>query len=554
MKELVLLYRHSHLGGLQPVYDGRKGLFTAGRLPFDSKEFTIKLGEKDEKVLSRREREFKVAIKHASKTDQQHLQQFLSGRQRDAPYETIQVLDIVLRETPSNDYTVVGRSFFSLKLGTKSDAGDGLECWRGYYQSLRPTQMGLSLNIDVAATTFYEAIPVVDYVCKLLNLRDPSRPLTDIDRTKVKKALRGVRVKFTHRKDRRNQKISGITAQSTDQLMFNVGDSDKKISVSQYFFNKYQIRLHCAHWPALQAGTDSRPLYLPMEVCTIVEGQRYSKKLNEKQVTAMLKASCQRPHERERNISMMALHNDYGNDAFAKEFGVNVDPRLVTIPTARVLQPPMLKYHDTGKEVRIQPRVGQWNMINTKMFNGGTIHHWTCVNFSSRSPSDIASRFSQELVSMCSSKGMIFNPKPLIPVRSVRPDQIERTLVEIHNQSRGQLQLLIIILPDFSGSYGTIKRICETELGIISQCCQPKQAQKCNKQYLENVSLKINVKAGGRNTVLLDALNKKIPLVSENPTIIFGADVTHPSPGEDSSPSIAAVVASMDWPEVTKYR
>ncbi|KAF5203781.1 argonaute [Thalictrum thalictroides] len=155
---------------------------------------------------------------------------------------------------------------------------------------------------------------------------------------------------------------------------------------------------------------------------------------------------------------------------------------------------------------------------------------------------------------MCSSKGMIFNPKPLIPVRSVRPDQIERTLVEIHNQSRGQLQLLIIILPDFSGSYRTIKRICETELGIISQCCQPKQAQKCNKQYLENVSLKINVKAGGRNTVLLDALNKKIPLVSENPTIIFGADVTHPSPGEDSSPSIAAVVASMDWPEVTKYR
>ncbi|KAJ9688547.1 hypothetical protein PVL29_014283 [Vitis rotundifolia] len=58
---------------------------------------------------------------------------------------------------------------------------------------------------------------------------------------------------------------------------------------------------------------------------------------------------------------------------------------------------------------------------------------------------------------------------------------------------------------------------------------------------------------GGRNTVLLDALSSGIPLVSDIPTIIFGADVTHPETGDDSCPSIAAVVASQDWPEVTKY-
>lgn len=62
-----------------------------------------------------------------------------------------------------------------------------------------------------------------------------------------------------------------------------------------------------------------------------------------------------------------------------------------------------------------------------------------------------------------------------------------------------------------------------------------------NKQYMANVALKINVKVGGRNTVLRDAVRRQIPLVSDRPTIIFGADVTHPHPGEDSSPSIAAV-------------
>jgi hypothetical protein len=32
-----------------------------------------------------------------------------------------------------------------------------------------------------------------------------------------------------------------------------------------------------------------------------------------------------------------------------------------------------------------------------------------------------------------------------------------------------------------------------------------------------------------------------MPFVSDIPTIIFGADVTHPAAGEDSSASIAAV-------------
>ncbi|KAL6963007.1 argonaute 5, partial [Sarracenia purpurea var. burkii] len=172
-------------------------------------------------------------------------------------------------------------------------------------------------------------------------------------------------------------------------------------------------------------------------------------------------------------------------------------------------------------------------------------------------------QFCHSLISMCCSKGMDFG-EPLLPIQTAHPGQIEKSLRNIHAQSTAKLasmgltgkglQLLIIILPDVSGSYGKIKRICETELGIVSQCCQPRQAQKNNVQYLENVSLKINVKVGGRNTVLVNFLERRTPRVSDMPTIIFGADVTHSQPGDDSSPSIAAVVASMDWPEITMYR
>lgn len=36
-------------------------------------------------------------------------------------------------------------------------------------------------------------------------------------------------------------------------------------------------------------------------------------------------------------------------------------------------------------------------------------------------------------------------------------------------------------------------------------------------------------------------------------TIIFGMDVTHGSPGDVEIPSIAAVVATKNWPEVFHY-
>ena len=39
-----------------------------------------------------------------------------------------------------------------------------------------------------------------------------------------------------------------------------------------------------------------------IQLCMIVGGQRYTKKLNNQQVKALLKATCQRPHYREGNI------------------------------------------------------------------------------------------------------------------------------------------------------------------------------------------------------------------------------------------------------------
>ena len=111
-----------------------------------------------------------------------------------------------------------------------------------------------------------------------------------------------------------------------------------------------------------------------------------------------------------------------------------------------------------------------------------------------------------------------------------------------------QLQLLIIILPKVSGSYGKLQKPEFKFIGDIALTsfffCR-EGLSVCVKQSWESFPLMLRMiffsSLGGRNTVLLNAVEKKIPFETDMPTIIFGADVTHPQPGEDSSLSIAAV-------------
>ncbi|GAB2285499.1 argonaute 1B [Dionaea muscipula] len=174
-----------------------------------------------EQLVKLREREFTVVIKLAARVDLHHLGMFLQGREADAraPQVALQVLDIVLREQPTSWDSPVGRLFYSPQLGRRKTLGDGLERWQGFYQSIRPTQMRLSLNIDVSSTAFIEPLPAIDFVMKLLNTDVSSRPLSDADCVKIKKALRGVKVEVTHPGNMlRKHRISGLTSQATREL------------------------------------------------------------------------------------------------------------------------------------------------------------------------------------------------------------------------------------------------------------------------------------------------------------------------------------------------
>jgi hypothetical protein len=51
-----------------------------------------------------------------------------------------------------------------------------------------------------------------------------------------------------------------------------------------------------------------------------------------------------------------------------------------------------------------------------------------------------------------------------------------------------------VLFWNFLTRAGRVKRLCKIELGVITQCCMPRNVQKGDQKYHGNLSLKVNVK------------------------------------------------------------
>ncbi|TQE00109.1 hypothetical protein C1H46_014286 [Malus baccata] len=272
----------SELGGKDFAYDGEKSLFTVGSLPRNKLEFAVVLedvpssrnngtsepdgpgspNESDRKRLRRpnRSKTFNVEISYAAKIPMKAIGDALRGQESENSQEALRVLDIILRQHASKQgCLLVRQSFFHNDPKNFADVGGGVLGCRGFHSSFRTTQGGLSLNIDVSTTMIIQPGPVVDFLIANQNVRDPFQ----LDWTKEGE------------------------------------DAEIEVTVYDYFVNHRNIQLrYSADLPCLNVGKPKRPTYIPLELCSLVSLQRYTKALSTLQRASLVEKSRQKPQER----------------------------------------------------------------------------------------------------------------------------------------------------------------------------------------------------------------------------------------------------------------
>ncbi|XP_022724175.1 protein argonaute 2-like [Durio zibethinus] len=546
----------SQLPLLMTAYDGEKNIFSAVQLP--EGEFKVELSEGEDMKPCK----FIFSIKFVTELKLCKLRDYLTRNASSLPRDVLQGIDVVMKENPVMHMIPAGRSFHPAKSCPKDDLGRGITASRGIQYSLKPTFRGLALCLDYSVLAFRKQMPVIEFLKEHIPGFDMNR--FGSFKQNVEEVLGNLKVTVTHRCTKQKYAIVGLTSHSTRDITFPDANAPQEhVRIVDYFWKKYNKNITYLDIPCLDLSKNNRMNYVPMEFCVLAEGQVYPKENLDQNAAFLLKRiSLAKPSVRQSKICGMVQSEDGpcgGNNI--QNFGIEVDTRMTSV-IGRVIKPPVLKLAaPTGESMKltVDKDKCQWNMVGKAFVEGRAIERWALIDFShaDRSRLDYNS-FIPKLRNRCKSLGMRME-EPLLCKKS-RMQQfsdgsalrqlLEEVISQAYKLCRGNLQFLLCVMSRKDDGYSCLKWISETKIGVVTQCCLSNLANMGQDQYLANLALKINAKLGGSNV----ELNDQLPcLLGEDHVMFVGADVNHPGSRNRTSPSIAAVVATVNWPEANRY-
>ncbi|KAG1856966.1 ribonuclease H-like domain-containing protein [Suillus subalutaceus] len=550
-RRLLLLLEQTNNETWQSVkssvaFDGRETLVSSKELP-QPMQLTVRFFE-EEQTPGLNSPEYTVSLELLRKWDISELEKYLHCDVDDDNYDIsplISAYNIVLQQHASSTAVRVGNSryfgFPGYKANELSPGLTGLEAFRGFFLSARPVFGELMVNVGVCMTPFYKPIERLDSAYK--EFADRSKGAT------LQRFAQNVKVTTKYLGYTKRRTLLRITSSSADKTSF-IKDGHK-ISVAQHFENVHGIILERPDLPVADLGTERRPIYVPLELCTI-ESQPFRGLLEDRETTAMLNHACQSPaanFEEIINRGLPSLALTEPKASLLDEFGISINKTMTDVPGRELPPPKSLQYHS-----------GSWNLTNVKFHTGASVAKWAVLvifdGHTAPSHEDVTKVWTG-FREGCQKSGMTFADQPpavaktsQLPRQSQdrgRSEGIKEIKRTIQNLIKGNPAFILVLLPFRDTKlYPGVKHICDVELGIHSVTIVLNKVLK-NKgpqQYYANVALKLNQKLGGINHTL-DAESTR--WLTTKSTMLVGMDVTHPGPASKAgTPSIAAVIATID--------
>ncbi|XP_059352742.1 protein argonaute-2-like [Daphnia carinata] len=535
---------------IRPVFDSKKNIYTACRVPGLDSKMEIKFEFKEMDRDPPRINEFTIYLQPTGELeiDLAALASYCqSGSSVDIPLRPIQALDIAMKYGAAQRPTKVmlGSCLLSKPTGRAHELGGGVEVWFGHFQSIR---LGWKpfLNVDATQRAFMKSGKVHLIMAEMFNTRT-GEELYDRDYMDFSKKIATLKVSYNRGQYIATVGCNGLKGSASTEKFECDG---QQVTVQQYFEKKLNMKLQYPYLPCVWVGSREKKNLVPMELCSIAEGQEYRRKLSDFQTSAMIKVAATPADVRKQKILDSVRSMQFDRDPYAQNFGISVDSQMAKIQ-GRVLPTPKLVYGEK-ESTPITPRDGVWNMRNMKFIEAKSMNAYGILNITRCQDRDIEI-FVGALTRAGREMGMTMG-NPLFN-RPCNLGNLEKTMKEA-KQKFPQLQIIFVIINRKGDpAYEIVKRVGDLDLKITTQCIQQKNVQGRNgpdPSTMANICLKLNAKLGGINNLISRDFRPKVLL--EQQVIIMGADVTHPGADQQDSgkPSIAAVVGSVD-PRASQY-
>ncbi|KAG6817094.1 hypothetical protein H0H87_012862 [Tephrocybe sp. NHM501043] len=456
------------------------------------------------------------------------------------------LLQLLVRQGPNMNHINNGKAYFTPE-GSRA-IGGGLELWRGFFQSVRPAVGRMLVYVDTSIAVMYARGNVIDVCMNFLDKNDV-RALALNEKSPEYRALQKYLEKIHINTATTGKRVKTIYGLAPAAGTFKFMKDDRELTVQDYYQAAYNIKIQYPHiiGVILTPRKTTFPTVVPAELCTILPGQFFKKKIPDHLTKAMVDFATVKPVDRLRQIlsgdaGMHSPVRGYEQSEFLVEAGMVIETKPISI-TAQVLDTPVLWY---GERKNTRPRDGGWNLRGMKLRNPVPLECWGVVNFCPTMHPDHVEQCMKGMANGCRALGMGTNaPFDIVPgLGNAVERSLDALLRKAQSKSLDRKKIIVIaILPARAPAIrARVKHWGDVVEGVLTQCLCEDKVKRANDQYWGNVGLKLNARFGGYNSVTQSSAIEELRM---EPFIVMGADVGHPGPGI-MKPSVTSLVWSYD--------